>query len=73
MRFDFTVSVEVERTSGPFASRDEIEEQIIEMLEQADGGSFYGDSGGEYETVDWEVTAQEAPRSKKKAAKKGSQ
>jgi hypothetical protein len=55
MKFEFRVSVEVEREQGKFASRDEIEEQLVEALEQADPGSLTGEAGGEYATTMWEV------------------
>lgn len=55
MQFTFTVSVELERSEGKFASRDELSEQIIESISSADPGSLYGDNGGIYEVVDWEV------------------
>lgn len=70
MRFTFMVEVEVERTEGKFASRDEIEEQIIEALEGADPCSYEGDAGGEYETVDWSVGTMPDPQVKVKAAKR---
>lgn len=59
MRFKLTVEIEVERIEGKFASRDEIEEQLIEALESADPGSVDGvgaDGASTYETVAWEVT-----------------
>jgi hypothetical protein len=57
-RLTFTVSVELERTEGKFASRDEMAEQIIDALESADPGSVDGigaDGMSSYETVAWEV------------------
>ena len=65
MKFTYTVSVEVERTQGKFASRDEIEEQILDALEGADPGVVSCDDGGEYEVVDWTVEVQDVGRSKK--------
>lgn len=56
MKFRATVEIEVERTEGKFARRDELEEQIIEALESADPSDFSGDNGGLYQTVSWEVT-----------------
>lgn len=56
--FTFTVRVELERESGKFASRDEMAEAIIEMLEGADEGSIYGigaDGDSTYNTTSWEV------------------
>lgn len=56
MRFTFTVEVELERSQGKFATRDEMQDQIIEALEGADPGSLTGDNEGEYDVVSWEVT-----------------
>lgn len=59
-KFTFTVEVEVERISGKFAARDEIEEQIREAIEGADPGSVDGvgaDGDTEYEIVTFEVSA----------------
>jgi len=58
MEFILQVRVEVERVSGKFASRDEIEEKLISVLEQADPGSIGGvgaDGDSEYEVSIWEV------------------
>lgn len=55
MRYEFKVTAEVERTQGLFASRDEISDQMREAIEGADYGSWTGDNGGEYETIEWEV------------------
>lgn len=57
MRFTFTVSVAIQRIEGKFASRDEMEAQIIEWLESACEGTLEGDNGGQYEVTDWEVSA----------------
>jgi hypothetical protein len=56
--FKFTVTVELDRESGKFASRDEMAEQITDALESADPGyvsgiGAYGDS--EYSVTDWTV------------------
>ena len=53
MKFTFTVEVEVERTQGKFASRDEISEAIVEMLEGANEGevSGVGADGDSVQTV----------------------
>jgi hypothetical protein len=59
VRFTYTVSVEVSRIEGKFASRDELGEQIAEAIESADPGSLSGDNGGEYEVVSWEVTGND--------------
>ena len=65
MRFVFQVEVEVERTEGKFASRDEISEQITDALEAADYGQWEGDNGGQYETTDWSVSENPAVKGAK--------
>lgn len=55
MQFTFTVTVEVSRTEGKFASRDELSDQLVEAIEAADPQSLEGDNGGQYETVSWTV------------------
>lgn len=57
MHFKIIVEVEAERTEGKFATRDEIEAQIIEAIESADPGTFEGENGGQYEVTDWSVAA----------------
>lgn len=57
-KFTFTVTVEVEREEGKFASREEMAEAIIEWLESADEGSIDGigaDAESTYTTTLWEV------------------
>jgi hypothetical protein len=56
MRFVFQVEIEVERTEGKFASRDELSEQLAEAIESADPGSVEGDNGGQYEVIAFEVS-----------------
>lgn len=71
--FTFLVTVEAERESGKFASRDEIAEALITALEEADPGEIDGigaDSESTYNTVTWEV--QEQPKEKRKAREPGS-
>lgn len=60
MRFSFTVEVEVERVQGKFASRDELSDQMVEWLENANEGSLTGENEGEYEVTDWTVEPLEA-------------
>jgi hypothetical protein len=55
--FVFIVTVEVEREEGRFASRDELQEQIVEALESADPQTVEGGNGGVYNVVTWEVTS----------------
>lgn len=57
MRFVYTITVEVERTEGKFASRDEIGEAIEDAISSADIGSFEGENGGQYDVTDWTVEA----------------
>lgn len=60
--FTFTLTVEVNRTSGKFAARDEIADAIIDELTSADPGSLYNlgaDGESEYEIESWE--AEETP------------
>lgn len=57
-KFTFSVTVDLEREEGKFASRDEMAEAIIEWLEGADEGAIYGigaDGESTYNTVSWEV------------------
>lgn len=59
MEFRFVVTVNIERVQGKFASRDEMEERLVEAIDGADPGSLEGDDGGEYEVADWNVEADE--------------
>jgi len=59
MQFTIKVNVNVERTEGKFATRDEIEAQIVEAIESADPGTFEGENGGQYEVNDWSVEAEQ--------------
>jgi hypothetical protein len=54
--FIFTVTVEVEREEGKFATRDELQEQIMEALEGADPNQLDGENGGVYAVTNWEVS-----------------
>ena len=62
MTFTFTVTVEVERTQGKFATREELAEQLREAIEGADPGQLEGDNGGEYEVSSFEVEETETPK-----------
>jgi hypothetical protein len=55
MRFTYTVTVDVQRTEGKFATKDELGDQLQEALEGADPGSLTGDNGGEYSVDGWDV------------------
>lgn len=67
MDFAFTVNVGVDRVEGKFATREEIEEQILEALEGADPGEYEGANGGQYETTDWVVNTVAVVHGKVKA------
>jgi hypothetical protein len=57
-RFTFTVTVELERSQGKFAARDEMAEALMSELENADPGGVYGigaDGASDYDVVDWSV------------------
>jgi hypothetical protein len=57
--FTFTVTVELERTEGKFAPRDEMEEALTGMLESANEGEVSGigsDGDSTYEITNWEVS-----------------
>lgn len=65
MRFKIEVEVEVERVEGKFASRDEIEEQIVEAISDADPGTIDGvgaDGDSSYEVVAWDAAAVEVKK-----------
>lgn len=56
--FTLTVNVELQRTQGKFASRDDMIGALIEELEGMDPGSIYGlgaDGDSEYEVTSWTV------------------
>ena len=57
-RFTFTVHVELEHQSGKFVTREEMAEELLDWLENADQGSLDGigaDGESTYETTTWEV------------------
>lgn len=58
MRFTYEVTIEVERESGKFASRDEIGEELQAELERANPSSVDGvgaDSDSIYNVIEFEV------------------
>lgn len=66
MDFEFKVTVSVTRESGKFATRDEVAEQIIEAISDADPGSIDGigaDGETTYSVESFEV--EEIPRGKR--------
>ena len=57
-KFTFTVEVEVERSEGKFAARDEMADAIREMIEGAEDG-IYGigaDGSSSYDVTSWEMS-----------------
>jgi hypothetical protein len=56
MRIVVTVEVEVERTEGKFASRADLEDQVMDAIRDADPGSLTGENDGQYDVVSWEVS-----------------
>lgn len=67
MRFRFVVEVDVERTEGKFASREELAQQIQDAIEAADPNNLEGDNGGQYDVTDWQVYEEEWKKEKKSA------
>lgn len=57
MQFQFTITVEVQREEGKFASRDDLEGQLREAIESADPGSIEGENGGSYSVIQWDVSS----------------
>lgn len=56
MRLSFLVTVELDRTEGKFASKEDLGSQIVDALEEADPFELTGENEGTYETTVWEVT-----------------
>jgi hypothetical protein len=59
MRFRFTVDVEVERTQGKFAAREEIAAKLLEAIEDANPNDISTDADAEYSVSSWETTEEE--------------
>jgi hypothetical protein len=62
MRFTFTVHVELTRSEGKFATREELHDQLVEALENANPGELQGDNDGQYVVESWEVSEEEPER-----------
>lgn len=58
MKFTFVVEVEVSRTEGKFATRDELADQILEALDDANPGDMTGENDGQYAVDSWDVNEQ---------------
>jgi len=56
--FTYTITVEVERESGKFMTRDEVAEQIQEAIEGADPGQVDGGPDGDsvMTVITWDVS-----------------
>src|SRR4051794_27992275 len=63
MQFTFIVEVEVTRSEGKFATREELAQQLIDAIEQANPGDLTGDNEGQYTVDNFEVS-EEDPRVK---------
>jgi hypothetical protein len=59
--FHFKVTVEVERESGKFMSRDEVEAELIDALEGADPGQVDGGPDGDtvMNVIEWTVASDD--------------
>jgi hypothetical protein len=66
--FSFLITVVLERDEGKFASRDDLQAQVQEALENADEGTWYTENDSTYSTIDWSVEEQEQPKKRKGAA-----
>lgn len=74
MRVEIRIEIEVERISGRFASREEIEEALQEEVTSADPGNLSGlgsEGDSEYEVTSWDVTAVEPPKPVRRPRKVG--
>ena len=70
MEFTFTVTVSVTRESGKFASRDEIADQIIEAIEEANPEEISGigsDGESTYTVDEWMAEEYVKPKAAKRA------
>lgn len=73
MFLQFTVQVEVERLEGKFATREEIENALLEALESANPDTVEGDEGGQYEVTSFDVSHDDAAvEAQRVAARKAS-
>lgn len=67
--FTLTVEVELSRSQGKFASRDEMVEALVSEIEGADPGGLYGigaDSDSDYDVDSFEVQEASEPLSRKR-------
>lgn len=55
--FRFVVTAELEKTSGKFVGKDELEEQLQNAIEGSDPGSVDVDDSS-YDVIDWVVDAE---------------
>ncbi len=69
---ELKVTVELDRTEGKFASREEVVESLTEWLENANQASIYGigaDGESTYEVINWDVEEVERPKSSRHTRK----
>jgi hypothetical protein len=64
VRFRFVVDIEVNFTSGKFAAKSDIADEISSELDNCNPGSL-SIGEGEYEVVDWDVSEDEPPKIKR--------
>jgi hypothetical protein len=55
MKIKLIVEVELKKTSGKSAEREELEEILLAVISDADPASIEGEDGGEYEVITWKV------------------
>lgn len=63
--FRFVVTVEVERTTGKFAPREELADLMIQELEGANPGTLDGENEGQYEIQSWDVEEEVVSKPKR--------
>jgi hypothetical protein len=68
VHFTYLIDIEIEKTEGKFASRDEMDEQIQEALGDANPENLTGENDGEYDVIQWDI--EEVPQPKKSRKKK---
>lgn len=72
MQFTFTVTAEVSRVQGKFATREDLAQQIQDELEGANPGDLTGENDGEYTVDTWDVAwdVEEQPEPPRKQIKR---
>lgn len=70
MYMEFLVKVELDKTEGKFASRDELADQVRDELDSANPDELEGEAGGTYSVTSWEVEEVEQKPTPKPTARK---